>query len=174
MQVENFQPFYRFIPRYMDDLRIGAKILRDHLELEMEKVERAARAKANEKIDAAAAAERVKSTLLYLGRPLIDTVIRWNWHLWMIGGRKKQGTRWRNNGGCHTLQIHQSLFHLEHHHQHFLNRYRSMKTVLSLNLSQIILLYSVFPLSTTILFPNSFLRLFNNIQVNYCTLVFAE
>ena len=76
MQVENFQPFYRFIPRYMDDLRIGAKILRDHLELEMEKVERAARAKANEKIDAAAAAERVKSTLPYLGRPLTDTVIR--------------------------------------------------------------------------------------------------
>lgn len=66
MQVENFQPFYRFIPRYMDDLRIGAKILRDHLELEMEKEERAARAKANEKANAAAAAEKVKFTLLRL------------------------------------------------------------------------------------------------------------
>jgi len=66
MQVENFQPFYKFVPRYMDDLRTGAKILRDHLGLETEKAERAARAKANEKADAAAAAERVKFTLLRL------------------------------------------------------------------------------------------------------------
>ena len=58
--MENFQPFYKFVPRYMDDLHIGAKILRDHLGLEMEKEERAARAKANEKANAAAAAERVK------------------------------------------------------------------------------------------------------------------
>jgi len=50
----------------MDDLRIGAKILRDHLELEMEKEERAARAKANEKANAAAATEKVKFTLLRL------------------------------------------------------------------------------------------------------------
>lgn len=66
IQVENFQPFYRFVPRYMDDLRIGAKILRDHLGLEMEKEERAARAKANEKANAAAVAEKVKFTLLRL------------------------------------------------------------------------------------------------------------
>lgn len=43
----------------MDDLRLGAIILREHVNLETEKAERAARAKANEKANAAAAAEKV-------------------------------------------------------------------------------------------------------------------
>jgi hypothetical protein len=62
MKVKDFQPYYTFNPRYMDDLRVGAKILRDCIDLENEKAERAARAKANEKANAAMAAERVKST----------------------------------------------------------------------------------------------------------------
>jgi hypothetical protein len=43
----------------MEDLRLGAAILREHISLEMEKAERAARAKASEKANAAAAAEKV-------------------------------------------------------------------------------------------------------------------
>lgn len=43
----------------MGDLRLGATILREHINLETEKVERAVRAKANEKANIAAAAERV-------------------------------------------------------------------------------------------------------------------
>lgn len=46
----------------MGDLRLGAKILREHINLETEKSERAARAKANEKANIAAAAERVNCT----------------------------------------------------------------------------------------------------------------
>ncbi|EKM80075.1 hypothetical protein AGABI1DRAFT_113299 [Agaricus bisporus var. burnettii JB137-S8] len=59
-EVKDFQPYYTFYPRHMDDLRLGAIILREHVNLETEKAERAARAKANEKANAAAAAEKVK------------------------------------------------------------------------------------------------------------------
>jgi hypothetical protein len=43
----------------MEDLRLGATILREHISLETEKAERAARVKASEKANAAAAAEKV-------------------------------------------------------------------------------------------------------------------
>ncbi|KAJ3576196.1 hypothetical protein NP233_g581 [Leucocoprinus birnbaumii] len=59
-EVKDFQPYYTFNPRYMDDLQIGARILRDFIDLETEKIERAAKARANEKANAAAAAERVR------------------------------------------------------------------------------------------------------------------
>ncbi|KAF9453065.1 hypothetical protein P691DRAFT_802444 [Macrolepiota fuliginosa MF-IS2] len=59
-EVKDFQPYYVFHPRYMEDLSLGAAILREHINIETEKAERAALAKANEKANAAAAAERVK------------------------------------------------------------------------------------------------------------------
>lgn len=64
----DFQPYYVFRPRYMEDLRLGATILREYLDLEAQKAERVARAKANEKANAAAAAERVNYTQIF-GRP---------------------------------------------------------------------------------------------------------
>ncbi|KXN89617.1 hypothetical protein AN958_05484 [Leucoagaricus sp. SymC.cos] len=59
-EVKDFQPYYTFNPRYMEDLHIGRSILYNHIKLETEKMERAARARANEKANAAAAAQRVK------------------------------------------------------------------------------------------------------------------
>lgn len=69
-QVKDFQPYYVFHPRHMEDLRIGAAILREHINLETEKAERAARAKANEKANAAAAAERVCDIAFFLNEVL--------------------------------------------------------------------------------------------------------
>ncbi|KAF5363787.1 hypothetical protein D9756_000414 [Leucocoprinus leucothites] len=59
-EVKDFQPYYTFNSRHMGDLQVGAKILRDHIDLETEKEERIVRARANEKANIAAAAERVK------------------------------------------------------------------------------------------------------------------
>jgi hypothetical protein len=59
-EVQNFQPFYTFNRRHMEDLRIGNNILVDYIDLETEKQERAARSKKNEKASIEAAAERVK------------------------------------------------------------------------------------------------------------------
>ncbi|KAK0206595.1 hypothetical protein DFS33DRAFT_601464 [Desarmillaria ectypa] len=59
-EVKNFQPFYTFHPRHMDNLRIGSAILKEAFDLETEKQERAARAKKEEKAVAAAAANKVK------------------------------------------------------------------------------------------------------------------
>lgn len=53
-QVENYQPYYQFKPRRMSDLRIGAEILKEALEREMSKEDRAERAKQQEKAVAAA------------------------------------------------------------------------------------------------------------------------
>jgi len=59
-EVKNFQPFYTFNQRHMEDLRMGSSILKDYIELETEKQERAARSKKNEKASIEAAAEKVK------------------------------------------------------------------------------------------------------------------
>ncbi|KAF9057603.1 hypothetical protein BJ165DRAFT_1421752 [Panaeolus papilionaceus] len=59
-EVENFQPFYVFNPRRIEDLKIGAAMLKEYVDLETEKEERRALAKKNEKAAKEAAAERVK------------------------------------------------------------------------------------------------------------------
>lgn len=59
-EVKNFQPYYTFNPRFMDDLKIGTAILQHFVQLETEKEERAALAKKSEKAVAEAAAEKVK------------------------------------------------------------------------------------------------------------------
>ncbi|TFK43499.1 hypothetical protein BDQ12DRAFT_718716 [Crucibulum laeve] len=59
-EVKNFQPFYTFNNRHLPQLRIGAGILKDFIDLETEKVERAARAKQNEKAVAESVASKVK------------------------------------------------------------------------------------------------------------------
>lgn len=58
-KVQNFQPYYTFNQRHMEDLRIGNSILKDYIDLETEKEERAARAKKNEKASIEAAAKKV-------------------------------------------------------------------------------------------------------------------
>lgn len=60
-QVINFQPFYTFNPRYMSDLRVGAAIIRDIVDLENEKTKRATDAKKNEKAVKEAAAKKVSN-----------------------------------------------------------------------------------------------------------------
>ncbi|PPQ98568.1 hypothetical protein CVT24_004059 [Panaeolus cyanescens] len=59
-EVENFQPFYVFNPRRIEDIKIGAAMLKEYVDLETEKEERRALAKKNEKAAKEAAAERVK------------------------------------------------------------------------------------------------------------------
>ncbi|KAF8913935.1 hypothetical protein CPB84DRAFT_1757953 [Gymnopilus junonius] len=59
-EVHNFQPYYTFHPQHIEDLRTGAAVLKEHLDLENEKQERAERAKKNEKDAREAAAAKVK------------------------------------------------------------------------------------------------------------------
>ncbi|KAF8165309.1 hypothetical protein B0H34DRAFT_688679 [Crassisporium funariophilum] len=59
-EVQDFQPYYRFHRRHTDDLQIGNTVLREYLVLELEKQERAALAKKNEKATIKAAEEKVK------------------------------------------------------------------------------------------------------------------
>ncbi|KAF8812478.1 hypothetical protein BYT27DRAFT_7087790 [Phlegmacium glaucopus] len=59
-EVQNFQPYYTFNQRHMEDLRIGSSILKDYIGLETQKQERAAQAKKNQKASIEAAAEKVK------------------------------------------------------------------------------------------------------------------
>jgi hypothetical protein len=47
--VKNFQPFYTFNSRRVEDLRLGAAILKEFVDLENEKAERAARSKVDQK-----------------------------------------------------------------------------------------------------------------------------
>ena len=60
-KVEKFQPYYVFNPRKMADLRIGAAILKDFVELEDKKREAAEQSKKAEKAAAEAAANKVNS-----------------------------------------------------------------------------------------------------------------
>ena len=48
-KVVNFQPYYVFDARFMEDLKLGAMILKEHLELVSEKQTREEIAKKNEK-----------------------------------------------------------------------------------------------------------------------------
>ncbi|KAF9485327.1 hypothetical protein BDN70DRAFT_765690, partial [Pholiota conissans] len=59
-EVKNFQPYYIFHKRHIEDLKIGAAILKDYIATETIKEERIARAKKNEKETHEAAMEKVK------------------------------------------------------------------------------------------------------------------
>ncbi|KII95164.1 hypothetical protein PLICRDRAFT_128697 [Plicaturopsis crispa FD-325 SS-3] len=59
-EVKDFQPYYVFNARKMEDLRIGSAMLEETLVTEREKEERQKRAKAEEKAAAAAVAQNVK------------------------------------------------------------------------------------------------------------------
>ncbi|KAF4575062.1 hypothetical protein EYR36_006418 [Pleurotus pulmonarius] len=59
-EVKNFQPYYVFNPRKLEDLQIGAAILKEALDRQSEKEERASRAKQEEKEAAEAALLKVK------------------------------------------------------------------------------------------------------------------
>ena len=58
-QVENFQPFYVFNKRRMNDLKIGAAIIKEALDRELPKEEQAARKRAEEKAAHEAAVAKV-------------------------------------------------------------------------------------------------------------------
>ncbi|KAG6916286.1 hypothetical protein DXG01_007527 [Tephrocybe rancida] len=60
IEVKNFQPFYTFNPRRMDDLETGTAILKEFVDLENERADRAARSKVDQKAVAAAVAQQVK------------------------------------------------------------------------------------------------------------------
>jgi len=59
-EVNNFQPYYTFNRKHIQDLQMGAALLKEYITLETEKEGRAAKAKKNEKAAHEAAAERVK------------------------------------------------------------------------------------------------------------------
>lgn len=48
-EVKDFQPFYTFNPKFIDNLRIGAEIIQEAVKTDIEKNERLARAKKEEK-----------------------------------------------------------------------------------------------------------------------------
>jgi len=58
--VKEFQPLYRFNPRKMVDLRVGAAILQEAIDLEIEKQERLDRSKREGKAAAAAVTKNIK------------------------------------------------------------------------------------------------------------------
>lgn len=57
--MKNFQPFYTFNPRHLEDLRLGSTILKEFVDLENEKAERAARSKVDQKAVTAAFTNQV-------------------------------------------------------------------------------------------------------------------
>ncbi len=57
--VENFQPFYVFSNSHMQELRVGAAILKDALELEASKVQRLGESRSREKQGAEDAIRKV-------------------------------------------------------------------------------------------------------------------
>lgn len=59
-EVKNFQPFYTFNPRRVEDLRLGAAILKEFVDLENEKAERASRSKVDQKAVVEAITNQVK------------------------------------------------------------------------------------------------------------------
>jgi hypothetical protein len=59
IKVIDFQPLYIFNPKFIQDLNLGAAILKDYIELTSEKELRAEMAKKNEKITKEEAAKKV-------------------------------------------------------------------------------------------------------------------
>ena len=60
-QVQDFQPYYRFNARKIADLRIGAAILKEAVELDAQKQERLERSRRDEKAAAAAVVNNVSN-----------------------------------------------------------------------------------------------------------------
>ncbi|KAG6854815.1 hypothetical protein C0991_001242 [Blastosporella zonata] len=58
-EVKNFQPYYTFNPRRIGDLETGTAILKEFVDLENERAERASRSKVDQKAVAAAVAQQV-------------------------------------------------------------------------------------------------------------------
>ncbi|KAI0375646.1 hypothetical protein BV20DRAFT_959647 [Pilatotrama ljubarskyi] len=73
-QVENFQPFYIFSTRHMEDLKIGAAMIKEALDRELIKEERDQRRRAEEKAAHDAAVAKVKQAFYddRKGRALVD------------------------------------------------------------------------------------------------------
>ncbi|KAI0660974.1 hypothetical protein C8Q70DRAFT_973882 [Cubamyces menziesii] len=73
-QVENFQPYYVFNQRYMEDLKIGAAMIKEALERELVKEEREQRRRAEEKAAHEAAVAKVKQAFYddRKGRAMVD------------------------------------------------------------------------------------------------------
>ncbi|KAH9853464.1 hypothetical protein C2E23DRAFT_821546 [Lenzites betulinus] len=73
-EVENFQPFYIFNKRYLDDLHIGAAMIKEALERELVKEERDQRRRADEKAAHDAAVAKVKQAFYddRKGRAVVD------------------------------------------------------------------------------------------------------
>ncbi|KAG6844913.1 hypothetical protein H0H87_002612 [Tephrocybe sp. NHM501043] len=65
IKVKNFQPYYTFNPRRMEDLRTGTAILKEFVDLENERAERAARSKVDQKAVAAAVAQQVSAAYTF-------------------------------------------------------------------------------------------------------------
>ena len=57
----DFQPYYVWNPRHLEDLRVGSAIIKEALEREMVREERAARQKAEEKAAHEAAVGKVRA-----------------------------------------------------------------------------------------------------------------
>ncbi|KAI0771636.1 hypothetical protein BD413DRAFT_445850, partial [Trametes elegans] len=73
-EVENFQPFYIFNMRHMDDLKIGAAMIKEALDRELVKEERDHRRRADEKAAHEAAVAQVKQAFYddRKGRAVVD------------------------------------------------------------------------------------------------------
>ncbi|KAI0335476.1 hypothetical protein GY45DRAFT_1240298 [Cubamyces sp. BRFM 1775] len=73
-QVENFQPYYVFNPRYREDLEIGAAMIKEALERELVKEDREQRRRAEEKAVHEAAVAKVKQAFYddRKGRAMVD------------------------------------------------------------------------------------------------------
>lgn len=61
--MKNFQPFYTFNIRRVEDLRLGTAILKEFVDLENEKAERAIHSKVNQKAVTAAITNQVDMVL---------------------------------------------------------------------------------------------------------------
>ncbi|KAI0750812.1 hypothetical protein C8Q80DRAFT_1154022 [Daedaleopsis nitida] len=73
-EIDNFQPYYAWRKRHMNDLRIGAAIIKEALDREVVKEDREARRKAEEKAAKEAAVAKVKQAFYddRKGRAVVD------------------------------------------------------------------------------------------------------
>jgi hypothetical protein len=73
--VKNFQPFYTFNPRCVEDLRIGTAILKEFMDHEREKAERAARSTVDHKAITATITKQVTRILLHIIRTFLKDLV---------------------------------------------------------------------------------------------------
>ena len=88
-KVDKFQPFYMFNPRFIENLQLGATILRDYLDLLSEKKVKAGYAAKNAKAaqEEAAIKVRLSDFLILLSGSLLTIAPRLSSRLWMTGKR---------------------------------------------------------------------------------------